>query len=102
MTYKFRIAVVTALIAGTSLGLRGAAPEHRAGLSDDLLGHKARRTSARARVIVHGDDATLEALARRHGVRILRKLAGGAVLAANSSELEALTADDAVDHLSGD
>lgn len=102
MTYKFRIAVVTALIAGASLGLRGAAPEHRAGLSDDLLGHKARRTSARARVIVHGDDATLEALARRHGVRILRKLAGGAVLAANSRELEALTADNEVDHLSGD
>ena len=76
--------------------------EHRAGLSDDLLGHKARRTSARARVIVHGDDATLEALARRHGVRILRKLAGGAVLAANSRELEALTADNEVDHLSGD
>jgi serine protease AprX len=102
MTYKIRVSAAACLIALSSLGLRGAGVEHRARLSDDLLGLKARRTSARARVIVHGDDATLEDVARRHGVRIVRRLAGAAVFAANSSELESLSADSAIDHISGD
>src|SRR6185295_12073767 len=102
MTYIRRIAAAACLIALSSFGLRGAGAEHRARLSDDLLGHQARRTATRTRVIVHGDDAALDALARRHGLRIVRRLVGGAVLAANSSELESLSADSTVDHLSGD
>jgi len=102
MTYKFRTAIVASLIAVSSLGLRGAPGNHRARLSDDLVGLKARHTAARARVIVHGDDATLDEVARRHGVRILRRLAGAAVFAANSTELESLAADSAIDHISGD
>ena len=94
-------AVVAVLIATSALGIRGA-DDHRAHLSDDLLGHVGRRTGARTRVIVHGDHATLATLAARHHLQILRELADGAVVAANGAEIEALAADRAVDHLSGD
>ena len=86
----------------SALGVRGSGDEHRAHLSDDLLSHRTRHTAARIRVIVHGDESTLAALTTRHHVQILRRLAGGAVVAANSAELDELAADRAVDHLSGD
>jgi serine protease AprX len=97
-----RAALVLSLTIVCALGLRGAAGDHRAHLSDDLSGHAARHTAARTRVIVHGDEAALAALTARHHVQILRRLAGAAVIAANSSELEEIAGDDAYDHLSGD
>jgi serine protease AprX len=60
------------------------------------------RTPARARVIVHGDADTVDAIASRHHLQIVRRLGGGAVLAANSAEMSELAADGAIDHLSGD
>ena len=51
---------------------------------------------------MHGDEAALVTLTARHHLEILRRLAGGGVVAANSAEIEALAADRAVDHLSGD
>lgn len=103
MTTK-RIAAVLVLIAASALGVRGFAPgdEHRAHLSDDLLGHVARHTSARTRVLVPGDPAGLASLAARHHVTILRGLAAGAVIEANSAEIEALARDASIDQLSGD
>jgi len=101
MTTKQAIAIV-ALIATSALGVRGAGEEHRAHLSDDLLGHAARHTSARTRVIVHGDPLALAALTDKHHVQVLRRLNGAAVIAANSAELSELAADSAYDHLSGD
>ena len=100
MTYK-NIATVLALLAVSTFGVRGAEDQH-AHLSDDLLGHVARHTSARTRVIVHGDADTLAALTTKHHVSVLRTLAGGAVISANSAELAEIAADSAVDHLSGD
>jgi serine protease AprX len=100
MTFK-RISIALALVTVTSLGLRGAEGQH-AHLSDDLLGHVARHTSARTRVIVHGDADALAALTTRHHVSVLRTLAGGAVISANSAELAEIAADSAFDHLSGD
>jgi serine protease AprX len=96
------IATITALVATSALGVRGAGGERRAHLSDDLLGHVARRTSARTRVIVHGDATALAALAAKHHLQVLRTLTDGAVIAANSAELDEIAADAAVDHLSGD
>jgi serine protease AprX len=96
-----RIALTLALVATSALGLRGA-DDRRAHLSDDLLGHVARHTSARTRVIVHGDAATLSALTTRHHVQVLRWLDGAAVVAANSAELDEISADSLYDHLSGD
>ena len=97
-----QIATVAVLLGTSVLGVRGAGEEHRAHLSDDLLGHAARHTSARTRVIVHGDAAALAALTTKHHVQVLRQLSGEAVIAANSAELDALAADAAYDHLSGD
>jgi serine protease AprX len=101
MTMKQAIAIV-AIVATSALGVRGAGQEHRAHLSDDLLGHAARHTSGRTRVIVHGDAAALAALTTRHHVQVLRQLADSAVISANSAELADLAADSAIDHLSGD
>jgi serine protease AprX len=100
MTFK-RISTVLALLAVATFGVRGA-EDQRAHLSDDLLGHLARHTSARTRVIVHGDADALAALATKHHVSVLRTLAGGAVISANSAELAEIAADSAFDHLSGD
>ena len=99
--YKF-VGVVAIFVLSGALGLRGAPSPHRALLSADLLQHLERKSTARARVIVHGDAATIDALAARYHLDVLRRLEHGAVLAANSAELDALGADGAVDHLSGD
>jgi serine protease AprX len=100
MTVK-RIALACSIIAVSSLGIRGAG-DHRAHLSDDLLGHLASHSSARTRVIVHGDAELLASLTTRHHVQVLKQLAGSAVIAANSAELDEIAADSAFEHLSGD
>jgi len=102
MRAPLRIGAVVVLVAMSALGLKGANAEHRAHLSLDLLTHQSRHTLGRTRVIVHGSDSEIDAIAGRHHLQILRRLAGGAVLAANSSELSDLAADSGVDHLSGD
>jgi serine protease AprX len=99
--YKF-VGVVAAVFLSSGLGLRGAPRTHHALLSLDLLQHVERKTPARARVFVHGDAVTIDALAARYHLQVLRRLEHGAVLAANSAELDALGSDVAVDHLSGD
>ena len=101
MTAK-RVALVLGLLSVTALGMRGAGESPRAHLSDDLAGHLARHTSARTRVIVHGDGAALTALTTKHHLQIVRQLEGGAVVAANSDEIDEIARDSAYDHLSGD
>ena len=95
-------AIVLALVASSALTLRGSSAEHRALLSNDLFAHQAKRTRFNARVIVHGTDAELDALAYRHKLQILRRLEGAAVLFANSDELSALPPTAASIMLSGD
>ena len=99
---RIRTALVAAILATSALGIRGANEPRRAHLSADLLAHAARHTKARARVIVRGSESDLNALAARHHLQILRHLEGGAVLLANSAELDALQAESALGALSGD
>jgi serine protease AprX len=96
--------IVTTIAIGllAAVSLRGTSPQHRALLSLDLAEHEGRRTTARARVIVHGTRAEVAAIAARHRLPIVRSLAGGAVVLANSREVSALAADRSVGHLSGD
>src|SRR5262245_13903587 len=91
-----------AILFAAASGVAGRGPSHRAHLSDDLLRHELRHTSSRTRVIAHGSTAEIAALAARHRLDVVRWLAGGAVLRADSSEIAALAADTAVEHLSGD
>jgi serine protease AprX len=101
MTVK-RFVAVTTLFVASALSLRGAPAPHRAHLSDDLLRHVARNTTGRARVIVRGDEATLDDIAARHHLQIVRRLEHGVVLVANSAELDRLSKEESLDHLSGD
>jgi len=102
MTSKLKTILVIGSVAASSIRLTGAAAEHHARLSADLFSHQARRTISRTRVIVHGDAETIDAIAQRHHVQIVKRLAGGAVFAANGDEIARLAADAAIDHLSGD
>src|SRR5262249_54528357 len=101
MTFK-RLTIITTIVAASALSLRGAPARHHALLSLGLLRHVERHSTARARVIVHGDGDMIDAIAARHHVQVLRRLAHSGVLAANSDELTALAADAAIDNLSGD
>lgn len=93
-----KFAAILAMIVGSTLGVGGQ--RHRAKLSSDLLSFEARRTNARARVIVRGSQMEIEALASRHGVAIARWLSDSAVLLANSAQISALASER--DVLSGD
>ena len=88
--------------SGVVLSFRSAHATHLAHLSFDLTRHLQRGTSLRARVIVQGTDADLDAIAARHRVTIVRRLTGAAVVLANSAELADLASDAAIDRLSGD
>ena len=101
MTVK-RFTVLSGLLAASALTLRGAPPPHRAQLSVDLLRHVEQHSTLRQRVIVQGDETTIDALAARHRLQVLKRLAHAAVIAANSDELDRLANDIAVNALSGD
>ncbi|HMJ85788.1 MAG TPA: S8 family serine peptidase, partial [Vicinamibacterales bacterium] len=78
-----------------------AAAEHRARLSADLADHLA-AGSQTINVIVHGDKATVDALARRYNLTVRKYLSEGGVLRVTAGQLAALRDDADVDHLSGD
>jgi serine protease AprX len=97
-----RSLIAIALVLASALSLRGAAADHRAHLSNDLVSHLARHTTDRTRAIVRGSRVDVEALAARHRLTVLRYLAGSAVVAVNSAELADLIADSAATNVSGD
>jgi subtilisin family serine protease len=78
-----------------------AAAQHRARLSADLADHLAAGSQA-INVIVHGDKATVDTLARRYNVTVRKYLSEGGVLRVTAGQLAALRDDADVDHLSGD
>jgi serine protease AprX len=93
----FFIVAVAAVVA-----FNRPAAAHRARLSLDLEQHLTRGTTMRARVIVSGSDADVDGVAARHHVQIIRRVANGAVVLANSVELDDLALDPAVEHLTSD
>jgi serine protease AprX len=99
--HALRAAAIAALVLVPTLALHGAG-HHRAQLSLDLVQHEARHRTAPARVIVHGTQAQIEALAARHHLQVARFLDDSAVLFANSAEITDLASDEANDVLSGD
>jgi serine protease AprX len=98
----WRLVFCFAVLAGALASGPGAGAQHRARLSTDLLFHESRRAAERTRVIVHGTREEISAVARRHGVSVVRWLSEGAVLRADGHQLSELAADRVIDHLSGD
>jgi serine protease AprX len=95
-------------LAALCVWLALAPPAHvdtaspRARLSADLQRHLSSRGRQHARVIVHGDRATVREIASRLGVRILRELDHESVVEATGAQLRALSDEAGLDHLSGD
>ncbi len=77
------------------------AAAHRARLSADLADHLS-AGSQTIDVIVHGDPAEVRQLATRYNLQVKKRLRTGAVLRITAGQLDALSRDEAVDHLSGD
>jgi serine protease AprX len=95
-----QIAVVAALLVGSTFGISGQ--RHRALLSLDLQRFEARHISSSARVIVRGSRAQIDALADRHRLAVVRYLKDSAVVLANSAQISELASDTANQVLSGD
>src|SRR3954451_24597770 len=78
-----------------------AAAAHRARLGADLQ-RKLTEGSQSIDVIVQGSRSDVDLLAKRYNVPVRKYLKSGAVLTVTAGQLDALSNDDALDHLSGD
>src|SRR6478609_8696362 len=74
---------------------------HRARLSRDLADRIAQRLDAATEIIVSAPDATVDQLVRRYGATLKKRLQGGAVLEATGGQIDAISQDPDVPHLSG-
>jgi subtilisin family serine protease len=91
----------SAAFAFTSAATLEAGPR-RARLSRDLAERLATGAAGSSRIIVSGSDTDLERLAARHGARVTKVLRGAAVFEVTAVQLDALSQDVEVAHLSGD
>ena len=92
-----------ALIAVLALCATTAeAGPHHARLSKDLESRIAAARGEPATVIVSGTNEQVRSLATRYGAVVKKSIRGGAVLELTEGQLEALSDDPSVDHLSGD
>ena len=104
VTSRISVSLRGRVFAGVAAACLVAAPalaQHHARLSADLADHL-NAGSQHIDVIVHGDGASVAALARRYNIRIKKSLKEGAVLTVNAGQLDALRRDDTQDHISGD
>ncbi|HJU42194.1 MAG TPA: S8 family peptidase, partial [Vicinamibacterales bacterium] len=96
--------LITSLIATlliVAAVIPAAARSRRVRLSSDLAAHLASHATADVDVIVTGSSELVERLATRHGLRIKRFLASGAVLSASREALESLSQDGEIAAVSG-
>ncbi|HEU4935507.1 MAG TPA: S8 family peptidase, partial [Vicinamibacterales bacterium] len=88
-----------------SLALSPAVVEagpHRARLSQDLEARLAAGSTGATSVIISGTETAIRSVAQRYGATVTKSLRGGAVLEVTAGQLDALTSDPDVTHLSGD
>ena len=88
----YRWTLIAASVCGSLLAVRPADAAGPARLSADLADHLAAGSQA-IDVIVHGDRATVNALAARYNLVVRRYLKSGAVIRVNTGQLAALQAD---------
>ena len=100
---RISLSLSAAAVVGASLfsvpSIAEAGPG-RARLSTDLT-ERLKNWQA-ATVIVAGTESELEEIAARHGANVKKMLRGAAVLEVSADQLETLSTDPAVSHLSGD
>jgi serine protease AprX len=93
-----------AVLAGACVVAAASTPalaQHRARVSADLAAHLAAGSQS-IDVIVHGDAASINQLATRYNLVVKRHMKSGAVFTVTAGQLDAISQDEAVDHLSGD
>src|SRR5258705_1232612 len=96
------VAICAAAVAAATT-LRGTSHlRQRASLSDDLLAFQAAHSTKAVRVIAHGTEDNVRAVAARHGLSVVRVLNGASVLEATSAQIDALRDEPGIEHLSGD
>ena len=82
------------------------APVHaqsaHARVSRDIADRLAKHVDDPANVIVSASDDAIDQLSVRYGVRVTKRLHGGAVLVVTGGQLEALSQDPDVSHIAGD
>ena len=100
---RISLSLSAAAVVGASLfsvpSIAEAGPG-RARLSTDLTERLKNRQAAT--VIVAGTESELVEIAARHGANVKKMLRGAAVLEVSADQLETLSTDPAVSHLSGD
>ena len=96
------VAVCAAAVTAATTPRTRVPVRHQASLSDDLRAYVRTHSSRVVRVIAHGAEQELRAITSRHGVHVVRVLDDAAVLEANASQIDALSAETSIQHLSGD
>ena len=76
--------------------------QSHARLSDKLQEHVASKSKASLDVIVRGTAEEIDAIAARQHLTIMKRLDNGAVFQANAAEIDALSSEPSIDHLSRD
>ena len=104
---QFRKPIVLVMVCAAAMAVGAirrdaSAVRHHASLSADVQAFRATHSTKAVRVIAHGGDADVSAAAARHGVTVLRRLDHAAVLEATAAQIDALSTDAAIEHLSGD
>src|SRR5687767_8128829 len=95
-----RVVLFTALCLSFTLSV-DAGPR-RARLSRDVADRLASGRSDTTSVILTGDEARIQTIAQRHGGRVKKQLRGVSVIEVTGEQLDALSQDPEVDHISGD
>src|SRR5438128_1108276 len=101
-TFRNRVRVgylLAIALAGSAPGFAQGA--HRARLSRDLADRLAQRVEAPSEIIVSATDATVDQLVLRYGATLKKRLQGGAVLEATGGQIDAISQDPDVPHVSG-
>ncbi len=96
------VAVCAAAVAAATAPRGTSHLRQRASLSDDLLAFQAAHSTKAVRVIAHGTEDNVRAVAARHGLSVVRVLNGASVLEATSVQIDALRDEPGIEHLSGD
>src|SRR4051812_19076517 len=101
-SHRLPLAAFVAVVLVSAPADTFAQSPRRARMSSDLVDRLAKRVEAAAPIIVSASDASIDGLVTRYGVRLKKRLAGGAVLEATGGQLDAISQDPEVAHIASD